>query len=517
MARQPAARHRRGRRFTPRRWLPFAALTAIVVGAVMVSTEEAPAPATSSAATTTSDRMPAVTPADAIATAWYCSGGTATGDGGTAELSVVLANDSGRGASAEVTFVDEEGNTATEPLEVPAHGRARLAASSVQESAWTSALVEVRGGRVAVDREVRAPLGFDASPCSIEASDHWYVPSGSTLRGAEEYLSIFNPFPDSASVNISFATNSGRRTPRDLRALSIPGRSVRVVKVSDTITNRSEIAATVFARSGRVVVDRLQTYDGGGDPLGGGSDAQSDPTPAPEGLVSTAGIPVRAPRWIFPAARYAPGVRTQIAVYNPGSKTAEVDVALNVQEPERNPTVEPVGLTLRPREQVIVDLAEVPGVLPSTDYWVDVRSLDGVPIVAERLSYFGEPSPRTGAAVTAGSPIAATDWLVTQGGATRQRTTTVQVVNPNSSDTKVTVIVLSGGDRKVLPGASFTLPAGDRRSIDLEGAGSAASVIVHTGRPVVVSSSIALLSGTGISVQPAFPFPETAVALPPVS
>ena len=511
MAARRAARRRRARRLTPRRWLPFAALIAIVVGAVMVSAEEPSKPPSTVDPVLDTGRLPAVTADDAIASAFYCAGGTATGDG-VAEMTVVLANDAPRGAVAELTVVGEAGEQATTEVDVPAHGRARVVAAEVLEAEWVGAVVEVRGGRVSVDREVTGPDGFDAAPCSATANDHWYVPSGSTLRGAEEYPSIFNPFPDAASVSISFATDTGRRTPRALRAVAIPGGSVRTVKVSDTITNRASVSATVVARSGKVVVDRVQTYDGGGDAIGAGED-----TVVPKGLVSTPASPIRAPRWIIPAARDSAGVVTQIAVYNPGSKTAEVDVVFTPQDPKLNPEIEPVALTIRPREQQIVDLADAQGMLPDTDLWVDVRSLDGVPVVAERLSFFRDPSPRTGATATPGSPVAATDWMVTQGGATKARTTTVQVVNPGDSSAIITVITLSGGDREVLESAAEEIGPGDRRSIDLEDAGSSATVIVHSSKPVVVGSSISMVDDPGISVQLGSPYPESVVALPPVS
>ncbi|WP_421119181.1 DUF5719 family protein [Aquihabitans daechungensis] len=511
MARR-TARRRRARRLTPRRWLPFVALIALVVGAVMVSSEEPTAPPERIAPVLDTSRMPAVGAADAIASTWYCGGGTATGEGGTAELSLLLANDDRRGAVAEVTFMGAAGKEATTQVDVPAHGRARVRASEILEAEWVGAVVEVRGGRVGVDREVTGPLGFDASPCSSVASDHWFVASGSTVRGSQQYLSLFNPFPDAASVSISFATDSGRRTPRSLRALSIPGRSVRTIEVGSIITNRSEVATTVVTRSGRVVVDRVQTYDGQGEAIGTGPDASP-----PEGLVSTAATPVRAPRWIFPAARVSAGVETQIAVYNPGSKTAEVDVALTYEDPKLNPEIEPIALTIRPREQALVSLNDVPGIVSDLDAWVDVRSLDGVPVVAERLSFFSDPSPRSGATATAGSPIAATDWMVTQAGATRARTTTVQVVNPGDTSARVTVITLSEGDRDVLESASVVISGGDRRSLVVEGAGAAATVIVHSSKPVVVASSLSMADGPGISVQPGLPFPETVVALPPVS
>jgi len=510
MAARRAARRRRSRRLTPRRWLPFAALIAIVVGAVMVSSEEPTKPPSAVDPVLDPTRLPSVNLDDAIATAWYCAGGTATGDG-VAEMTIVLANDAPRGASAEVTVMGQDGKEATTEVDVPANGRARVTASEVLEADWVGAVVEVRGGRVAVDREVTGPQGFDAAPCSSTAGDHWYVASGATARGATEYLSIFNPFPDAASVSVSFATDTGPRTPRSLRALAIPGRSVRTIELNDTITNRNQVATTVVARSGRVVVDRVQTYDGGGEPVGTGEAAAP-----PEGLVSTPASPVRAPRWIIPAARVSEGVVTQIAVYNPGAKTAEVDVVLTPQDPKLNPAIEPVALTIRPREQAIVDLDAVPGMLVDTDLWVDVRSLEGVPVVAERLSFFNDPAPRTGATATPGSPLAATDWMVTQGGATKARTTTVQVVNPGDSSAQITVITLSGGDRDVLR-SGIRLAPGDRRSLDLEGAGSAATVIVHSTKPVVVGSSISLAEGPGISVQLASPFPESVVALPPVS
>lgn len=515
MARTPAARRRRGRRLTPRRWLPFLALTALVVGAAVI---EPKAPTLAPAqvdATLDVTRVPLVTRTDAISTAWYCSGGSALGAKGMAELSFVLANDDTIGASAEVTLFGPSGELASRHLDVPANGRARLAASELGSGRWVGASVEVQGGRVAVDREVSGPLGFDAGPCTREAGGRWFVASGATVRGAQEYLSLFNPFPDATSVDIAFTTNTGQRTPRAYRGLSIAGRSVRVVKIGDTVTNRTAIAATVTARTGQLVVDRIQTYDGSGDRLTGTAKGVASTAP-PKGLVSTLATPVRAPRWVFPGARVSEGIRTQIAVYNPGGEAAEVDVNLGYQDPRVNGTLEPVQLTVRPHEQIVVDLNSIQGIQPDVDLWVDVQSLQGVPVVAERLSFFGDPSTRQGAAVSLGSPVSARRWLVTQGGSTKQRSTTVQVANPGPGTAAIRVQVLAGGDRRLLRTAAIRLRAGDRRSLALDGAGAAASIVVIADRPVVVSSSIALASGTGIGVAPAFAYPESAVALTPV-
>jgi hypothetical protein len=518
MARTKAARHRRRRRFTPRRWLPFVALSALVAGATVIE------PGTPSLAPERVDasldvaRLPSVAAADAISTAWYCAGGTAAGDEGAAELSLVVANHDDTGSTAEVTLHGPDGEVGATTLDVPANGRARLTASDLGEAEWVGATVEARGGRVAVDREVRGPLGFDASPCATEAADRWYVPSGSTVRGARLVLSFYNPFPDAASVDVALATDSGIRRPRDLRRLSVPARSVRTVAVDEIVTNRATLAASISVASGRVVVDRVQSYDGTGDPL---VDALAEESwvasVAPQGLVSTTAVPVRADRWVFPSARVSEGVRTQIAVHNPGSRPAEVDVAVAYQEPERNPELEPLQLTIPPRQQVVVDLADVADLLPDTDLWVDVRSLEGVPVVAERLSFYGEAAARQGAAVTLGSPVAATRWLVTQAGSTRQRTATVQVVNPGPAPAQVTVEQLSDSARSPLPSAAITLAPGDRQAISLEGSGAAASIVVLSDVPVVVASSISLLGAPGIGLAPAFPFPDALAELPPWS
>ncbi|HWJ97669.1 MAG TPA: hypothetical protein VNQ33_05875, partial [Acidimicrobiales bacterium] len=180
MAARRAARHRRSRRLTPRRWLPFAALLAVIVGAVMVSSEEPSRPPASADPVLDTSRLPAVSASDAISTTWFCAGGTATGEGGIAEMTLVLANDAPRGAVAEVTVMGEAGKEASEQVDVPAHGRARVAASELLEAEWIGAVVEVQGGRVAVDREVAGPEGYDSAPCSPAASDHWFVPSGAT-------------------------------------------------------------------------------------------------------------------------------------------------------------------------------------------------------------------------------------------------------------------------------------------------------------------------------------------------
>lgn len=515
MARRSSTRGRRVSRFTPRRWLPVIVLTVLVAAAIVVPNDERGGTVTiAEAERAAGSVLPTVATEGALSTAWFCSGGTARGLTGPAELTLVLANVATRGARAEITVYDDKGGERSQSIDVPANGRTRVVAESVHSGAWVAATVDVQGGRVAVDREVRGALGFDAAPCATDAGQRWFVASGSTLRGADEHLVVFNPFPDDASVDIGIATETGERQPKALQGLSVPGRSLRVVRVGDTVTARSRIAGTISARAGRVVVDRVQTWDGTGDKVRGAGDGAVS-TPAPKGLVSTPAVPAAAARWFFPGGTLTPGGRSQVGVYNPSSRTASVDVVLAYERPATNAPIEPIQLTVPARSQVVADLTDDTELLPDVAFTIDVRSLEGIPVVAERTAFTGAPTRQRGVGAVVGSPVAATRWLLTQGGPSRARSSGVVVANPGPRSAKVAVVEVGGGSRRNVPSAAVTVPAGDRRVLELSDAAPAATLDLRSTGAVVVAYRLSLAEGFGVALASAEPFPETLEALAP--
>ncbi|HEX2575280.1 MAG TPA: DUF5719 family protein, partial [Aquihabitans sp.] len=406
--------------------------------------------------------------------------------------------------------------------------------------------------------------GEDASPCSTSASDRWYVPSGATVRGATEQLVLYNPFPDATSVDISFATDEGGgtgvnpalvRAPRALQGLSVPPRSLRLVPLDQLPARRSQIATTVRARTGRILVDRVQLFDGTGDPLGGGED-DAEAGPTPEGLASTAAIPTTAARWLFPDAVRTAGTRTLVAVHNPSSRPAEVDVAITYQEADRFPDIEPVQLTVRAGQQELVDLSAIAEIAEATPYTIDVRSLEGVPVVAEQLVHGAVPAappttaedgateepppddeggeaeeappeddeaaeatdvePSTGFAVVPGSPVAAEAWLLPSFTAGTRRTAQVVVANPGPDPVTVRVVGFANGRRSVLEAATVRVPAGDRRTLALADLEDNPGLLVRASGAVVVGRSVVSEQGRGVVWALATPLPETVRALPPL-
>lgn len=537
MARRKAGRHAStARGTTPRRWLPFVALVGITAGSVVITRQVNPPEASVATVAAPETLLPVAAVAHPISSTWFCSGGTAVGPGLGADLSLVVANADDQGTKALVTVFGPGGKRKAKPVQVPANGRVRVYARDILPGDWAAATVEVFGGRATVERRVEGADGFDVGPCSSIAAKRWYVPSGSTVRGATERLVLFNPFPDDTSIDIRFDTDDGTLSPRALQGVSVPGRSLRVLTIENP-ARRRQVAATVTTRTGRIVVDRIQSYDGTGDPVTGGGATPLD-TAAPRGLASTPAIPATAARWVFPDARIVAGGRTQVAIHNPGPRTADLDVVITFEEPDRFPEVEPVQVTLRAGEETMVDLTDQADLSPGFPFTVDVRSLEGAPVVAELLWFTGSresqaaaeggtdaaPAGETAAtdtfgpgfSVTAGSPVAARSWFVAGRGGDTGLESSVVVANTSAAPVEVQVAELVGGRRRSLAGATVTIPGHDRRALVLTRAQPWSGLIVSGDGPLVVGRTIWSIEGRGISTSLATPFPDQVVPLPPV-
>src|SRR5439155_14375934 len=132
------------------------------------------------------------------------------------------------------------------------------------------------------------------SPCASAPSNAWYLPTGTTTRDAHEVLAVFNPFPADAVVDVTFQTSDGFRAPPELQGLPVPGGQLRMLDISTSVPRIEQLAGTVAARSGRVVVDRLQSFDG------------SDPN-HPLGLAATLGAPAPTSVWTIGTSVVADG------------------------------------------------------------------------------------------------------------------------------------------------------------------------------------------------------------------
>lgn len=489
--------------------------------------------------------MPAARDGATLASTWFCAGGTGAA-GSRAEHSVIIANPSDEARQATVTAVaggiapassvveepapgsqettttaptttaPQQATTTTEPvppasttLEVPARSRITYRLGDLVDAKLVGAVVEVDGGQVAVEHEVAGDLGRATAPCSTTASSTWIFPWGVTTRGSRELLVMMNPFPDDATVDIDFATDEGVRETARFQGFVVPGRSVVGAYIDEDVTRKAQVSAYVQVRSGRLVVDRIQMFEGTDE------DAR-------RGITLGLGAPVPAETWIFPDGEYREGIREQIVVFNPGQAVAEVEVEvrLGTAPDQASPEIvpEPFELTVLPGRYSLITIPdpEQPGRVPAeVGHSLLVRSLNGQPVAAERVTSAIEPAARRGVGATLGSPLAAPRWILPGGGTSAS--TDEWIVLLNASDTEeVTFSVTSPSGGQVIPLQDLqdvALAPGARRAIRLGDHVEREDlpIVVTADGPIVVERGLFAVGRPGLSQSTAIPFTEGVV------
>ncbi len=429
--------------------------------------------------------LPAAAPADAQDAAWFCAGQTA-GEDTMADGTVVVANVGDEDAQGRVEAVNDAGDRADRAIDVPARTTRRLPVAELLEGDWVAVRVETDGGTVVVEHEVVGPEGRDAAPCHTTATDAAHLPSGATTRDATLHLAVYNPYADSATVDVSFTTTDTRaRRPTDFQGVPVPARSLVVLDVTPVVTVVAVAAATVTTRRGRVVVDRIQAYDGEGASTT--DEEAAEEAYRPEGLALTPAVPAARPVWAFPTGSRSATVHERVVVRNLTDEQAEVDVEVALDEPERNGTVGPFALTVPAGEFAILPLDEtsVPEGVPHS---IVVRATNGVPVVAERwIDAAGEEATYVGVATSTGSPVEAPRWAFAVGRRSGdEEVGRVALANLGDAEVDVEVTAMGAGEIVPVPGGRITLAAGARYEVYLdELEGDDLSLLVTASGPVV--------------------------------
>ncbi|MEM7285325.1 MAG: DUF5719 family protein [Actinomycetota bacterium] len=440
--------------------------------------------------------VPTAGKSEALSSAWYCAAGTIVEDG-FADHTLVIANPSAAEASVALTVhpvlapqpltIDLDAEDVAEELElVPPEavdlGAVQTAVTipplSVQRirvgdldgvgGEHAAVLVESDVGPMVVEHMLSGSAGASLAPCASTSSSSWYFAAGTTRRGAREVISIFNPFPGDAVVDMTFTADGSARAPQIYEGLVVPSGTVLPVDITDVVTLFDVVSASLDVRTGRVVADRIVTLDGS-EGLSGLSVAPGSSTPAL--------------RWVLPSSGPAGSVDA-IAITNPSDVEADLDIEVRLDVPEFNGTVEPIGVAVREGKTVVVVLregADLVGaasvvdasgrVLEDVGYWAVVRSLNGVEVIVERFTVGTVDEVATSASPAL--PVAATGHRFTSGDGGGA----VVVVNP-AGDRLVTVDISA-----IFEGARFDVTTievgqGARIVVDLEALGVPADALV---------------------------------------
>ena len=512
-----------------------------VIGGLVVDAADTSAPVARPAPTVRAGlAIPAAAPEGTLTSTWYCAGGTAS-EGGIADHVVLMVNATDRPRQATVTALPGAvapapaqpgaaggATTSTAPpaplppvpaphvVPLPAQSRVEVALRDLVEAPLAGAIVEIDGGGVAVEHQVTGDRGLATAACSSTAATEWTFPWGVTNRGARELLVFMNPFPVDATVSIDFATDEGTRNTLRFKNFVVPGRSVVGAYIDQDVLRNAQVSAEVHVGTGRIVVDRIQTFDG------------TDPTL--EGITLGLGAATAAEVWVFPDGKVGKGITEEVVVYNPSDAVAEVTVEVRLDDPAKNGVPEPFELTIAPQRFALVDLAE-PDVAATAEtpkripdgvaHSIIVRALNGVPVTAERVVTSSAPNSNLGIGATLGAPVAAPTWLLAGGGVSSEREEYLTIVNAsNDRVARVSIMALAGGQQIAVQGLQdLELQPGGRRSIRLSDRikREVLPLVVSADGPIVVERGLYRVGGRGISQSMAIPLAVDLVTLDPIN
>jgi len=432
-------------------------------------------------------QVPVAAPASARSSAWYCPGVPVTG--GFGEGSIAVANAGGRRLTGTVTVFPDKGEMKRAPLVVGPSGRTALRLADVVTSTFASALIELDGGDAVGEVSIAGAMGDSVAPCASSASSSWYFAEGVTTRDAGEVLLALNPFPDDAVVDVVFSTEEGTVSPQALTGLLVRGQALTVINVGEYVQRRESVAAKLVARTGRLVVSRVQTFDG---------------SAGRKGISVGLGAAATGPVWYFPEGLVADGLGERFLVYNPGSTEAQVEVSLVLDTGE----AEPLRLTIPRESRLAVNAGEESRIPKNVPHAVTVRSVEGPEVVVERTVDGAAPSGRTGASIALGARLPALRWATASGGADDTLDQWIVVQNPGTRPAKVTLNLLADGS--AVPLGNFTavevLP-GQRRALHINDAlkRPAIPVLLTSTQEVVVERAVYRIKAPGLAMSMAIP------------
>jgi Family of unknown function (DUF5719) len=447
---------------------------------------------TARAGNTIAAAVPTVAEPDTVSSTWYCAEGTGS-PGGRADETIIVANEGNTEARAVVTVMaGGRGEPESRRVAVPPGGQVRVPVSSVLQTpehpddaglvVGPGVVVEVFGGGSIVEHEIVGESDLAVGPCARQAGRDWYFAAGTTERGAEDNAALFNPFPDDAIVDLTFATDAGFIAPADLQALVVPRRSRLTVPVGNFVRRQAQVALHVHVRTGRIVAEQSLTFT-----------AENETR---RGLTLSLGAPSPESSWSLPGVVPADGTSHAVLVANFDTSATEVEIAPRFEEPSSTrPKPVPVG----GRSVAVVDLESLGG--SGAPLAFDVRTTRASPVVVEELASWAPPAAAAGSATTLASPVQAPGWAFAAGRLTPDGDAGVSVLNPGPKSTTVRLLAYeSGGGDEPTSVGELQVPARAQARFDLVELGVAPDqvVVVRADAPVIAAGRI--VGPTGVSL-----------------
>jgi len=423
--------------------------------------------------------IPSLAAPGVMSSTWFCPALEATPQ--SAALGrIVVANPSGAIITGTVTIIPAVGAPVVQNAVIQPYTRVTYKLEQLAPGPYAAATVSLDGTAGAVEQLVTGPLGQSIAPCATSSSGRWYFAAGRTDQDATELLSLYNPYPQVAIADLTFATDLGPSSPDLLQGIVVPGGGFNVVDVGAQVRIRGSVAATVTVRAGRLIVDKLQLQSGS----------------SPHGLSLTLGATAPGRLWYYPDGTTGPGVDEQFDVYNPGAAQAQVQLAPILAEG----SADPFTLTVPPDDEISLDVSQQTRIPPGVAQAWELTSTNGVPVVAERTIDAGPPSTHAGVGDSFGSPRSAKEWTFPAGSDISGADEWLVLLDPGRTPARVTVTASGMGVADSLPGG-VTVPAGGRMAIQINKFAPQGVLIldVTSDVPIVAERALYIVGAPGMS------------------
>jgi hypothetical protein len=430
---------------------------------------------------------PTVPPADSLSTAWYCAEGSSK-VGGRADETVVVGNLSIRPVEATVTVMPGgTTNPVSKQFHVAGLSQARVRVADVMATDEPGVVVEVFGGPAVVEHVLTGNNDVAIGPCARDAAPNWYFAAGTTARDSAQYLVLFNPYGDDAIVDVTMLTDSGVQAPEAFQGLVVPRRSRVSLRIDTEVRRQDHVAIAVHARTGRVVAERSQFFDGSQGRFG---------------IAVSLGATAPAKRWVVPFGSSQAGATHAVAVANFGLLPTEVEVDVLI---EGSPALQPETVPVPGRSVVAVDVGSK--VASGGSYTAVVHVTRNGPVVVESLvTQDGTGGGAQGSGSAMGATAPAENWAFALGRTDANSDAQIIAYNPGPNPVTVELRAYTAGDPNSPHSApAVAIPAGDRGEFDLGAQDVAPSqvFIVASNGPVVVGRELIL---GGLSISTGIPF-----------
>lgn len=442
-----------------------------------------------------------VTRPGTLSSSWYCAEGTSV-EGGRADESVAIANAGEEPLDAVITVMRGEEAPVRKPFAVPPRSRLVVRIADIVPIEEPGVVVEVFGPDAAVEHVLRGTGGdLDALPCARRPATQWFFAGGSTRKDTRDFIALFNPFEDAATVDMTFFTEEGLLAPEDLQALEVPPRSRITVPVHEYVLRKAVVAAELITRSGRIVAERSLHFDG---------------TTGRRGMAVYPGVNETAETWFFPEGIVQGRIFETVWVLNPG----RADTAVEIQpELDGDAVQEPTMVSVPGRSAVAVRLndADAEGfrpVPPDVGHSLRISAVGDEDVVVAQQIIAADGAARPGSAVVSGSTAPARKWMFVAGSADDTVDEWITIMNPGAETgglgeaAQVSISVLAGGVLLVPEGLGTLEIAPRRRAAFRLGDALKRSdlpLIVEADQDVIVVRG--LFEASAVSYSPGIPFP----------